>query len=67
GVGLKIHELPNLSPRSEVILEENMIVTCEPGIYIGGLGGVRIEDMVAVKENGCEILSSFTKELIICS
>lgn len=67
GVGLKIHELPNLSPRSEVILKENMIVTCEPGIYIGGIGGVRIEDMVAVKENGYENLSSFTKELIICS
>ena len=66
GVGLMIHEQPNLSPRSETVLVPNMIVTCEPGIYIQDFGGVRIEDMVAVKENGCENLTSSTKELIIC-
>ncbi len=52
GVGLLIHELPNLSPRSDVVLKENMVVTCEPGIYVPGFGGVRIEDMVCVKKNG---------------
>ena len=66
GVGLMIHEQPNLSPRSETVLMPNMIVTCEPGIYIPEFGGVRIEDMVVVKENGCENLTSSTKELIIC-
>lgn len=66
GVGLVIHELPNLSPASEITLCENMIVTCEPGIYVEGFGGVRIEDMVAVTKNGVENLASSPKELIIC-
>lgn len=65
GVGVQIHELPNLSPRSQVELTENMVVTCEPGIYIPGFGGVRIEDMVCVKADGCENFSaSCTKELL---
>lgn len=66
GVGLQIHELPNLSPMSDVILEENMVVTCEPGIYAEGFCGVRIEDMVVVKNGGLENLASSPKELIIC-
>ncbi len=66
GVGLMIHEMPNLSPVSEVILEENAVVTCEPGIYIEGLGGVRIEDMVVVKNGRIENLTASTKELIVC-
>lgn len=66
GVGLEIHELPNLSPSSDITLCENMIVTCEPGIYVDGLGGVRIEDMVAVTKDGCLNLASSPKELIIC-
>ena len=66
GVGLVIHELPNLSPASEITLCENMIVTCEPGIYVEGFGGVRIEDMVAVTKTGVENLASSPKELIIC-
>lgn len=65
GVGMLIHELPNLSPKSDIILEENMIVSCEPGIYIYGLGGVRIEDLVCVKNGGFENLTNLTKELII--
>jgi Xaa-Pro aminopeptidase len=64
GVGLLIHELPNLSPKSEILLEENMIVTCEPGIYIPDFGGVRIEDMICVKNDGNLNLTNATKELI---
>ena len=52
GVGLLVHELPNLSPKSEITLEENMVVSCEPGIYIPDFGGVRIEDLVCVKNGG---------------
>lgn len=64
GVGLLIHELPNLSPKSNIILKENMIVSCEPGIYIYGQYGVRIEDLICVKEDGCENLTKLTKDLI---
>ena len=66
GVGLQIHELPNLSPMSDIVLKENMVVTCEPGIYIENIGGVRIEDMVVVRKNGIDNLTSSPKELIIC-
>ena len=59
-----MHELPNLSPKSEIVLQENMVVSCEPGIYIPDFGGVRIEDLVVVKKDGCENLTSVTKELI---
>lgn len=64
GVGLEIHELPNLSPMSEIVLKTGMVVTCEPGIYIPDFGGVRIEDMVCVTENGCENFTHLSKELI---
>ena len=64
GVGLLIHEQPNLSPLSETILKPGMVVTCEPGIYIPDFGGVRIEDMVCVGEDGCENLTHLDKELI---
>ncbi len=64
GVGLLVHEFPNLSPRSEIVLLPNMIVSCEPGIYIPGFGGVRIEDLVCVTQDGCRNLSPVTKELI---
>lgn len=65
GVGLLIHEMPNLSPKSETILQPGMIVTCEPGIYIPDLGGVRIEDMVCVTEDGIENFTQLSKDLLI--
>ncbi|MGI5898606.1 MAG: M24 family metallopeptidase [Christensenellales bacterium] len=64
GVGLEIHEAPRLSAASEQVLKSGMIVTVEPGIYLPGKGGVRIEDLVLVTEEGCEILSKSTKQLI---
>lgn len=64
-VGLAIHENPNLNKREERILEPGMVITVEPGIYIPDWGGVRIEDMVLVTEDGCEILTQSPKELII--
>ena len=65
GVGVEIHEAPFLSPRSEEVLEEGMVVTVEPGIYLPGRGGVRIEDMIAVTQDGCENFYTVTKDLII--
>ena len=65
GVGLEIHEAPTLNPASTGELRENMAVTVEPGIYLAGKFGVRIEDLVIVKKDGCEILSSSDKALTI--
>ena len=64
-VGLNIHETPNLSPKSVSVLKSGNVVTVEPGIYIENTFGVRIEDMVVVRENGIENLTKSTKELII--
>lgn len=57
GVGLDIHELPNISRRDSTILKPGMVFSVEPGIYLNNEFGVRIEDVVVVTENGCEILS----------
>jgi len=57
GVGLAVHEGPRLRRKSETILEENMVVTVEPGIYLPGIGGVRLENMVRVTPTGCEVLN----------
>ncbi len=65
GVGLEIHEMPTLSPRGTAQLEEGMVVTIEPGIYIPGFGGVRIEDTVVVTGNGCQVITGADKQLLI--
>ncbi|WP_390485644.1 M24 family metallopeptidase, partial [Staphylococcus pseudintermedius] len=65
GIGLDIHELPGLSQKSDVVLEKNHCVTIEPGIYVEGLGGVRIEDDILITENGGERFTNCTKDLII--
>ena len=65
GVGLDIHEEPRFSPKCDVITAENMVITDEPGIYLPGQFGVRIEDLVVVKENGYRKLSQSDKKLII--
>lgn len=57
GIGREIHERPAISPTNHDILKEGMVFTVEPGVYIPGWGGIRIEDMVLVKKNGCEILT----------
>ncbi len=65
GVGLDIHEGPGLGPTSVEALEEGMVITVEPGIYIPGWGGVRIEDMVLVTKSGSRLLTSTNRDLVI--
>jgi Xaa-Pro aminopeptidase len=64
GVGIDIHEAPRLSRESSDTLAARNVVTVEPGIYLGGLGGIRIEDLVVITDGEPEILTSFTKELV---
>lgn len=64
GVGRQIHEMPRVSPMGTNKLEAGMVVTDEPGIYIPGFGGVRIEDLLVVTDGGCEVLSKSSKSLI---
>jgi Xaa-Pro aminopeptidase len=64
GLGLQVHEAPRLSAESSDTLETGNVVTIEPGIYLEGLGGVRIEDLAIVTDDGVEILTSFPKELV---
>jgi Xaa-Pro aminopeptidase len=61
GVGLEIHEGPTLSPLSESVLEPGMIVTIEPGIYLPGIGGIRVEDLLVVTDDGYENLTSLPR------
>ncbi len=64
GVGLEVHEAPTLGPRATAPLRVDEIVTVEPGIYVPGLYGVRIEDLVAVKTDGSDVFTTVTKELV---
>ena len=64
GVGLVVHELPVLGARSRDVLHAGAVVTIEPGVYLPGFGGVRIEDLVAVVDGGHRVLSHAPKELI---
>lgn len=64
GAGLQIHEQPNLSPRSETVLLPGAVVSVEPGIYIENFGGVRIEDLVIITENGLENMTRSEKKLL---
>jgi Xaa-Pro aminopeptidase len=57
GVGLAVHEKPGFGKTNSMVLEENMVVTIEPGIYLPGWGGVRLENMVRVTGDGCEVLN----------
>jgi Xaa-Pro aminopeptidase len=62
-----VHEAPRLSRESTDTLAAGNVVTVEPGVYLEGLGGIRIEDLVIVGEEGPEVLTSFTKDLVTVS
>jgi Xaa-Pro aminopeptidase len=65
GLGLEIHTSPRFSPQSEQVLEVNNVMTIEPGIYLAGWGGVRIEDDIIIGKDDCEILNQTTKDLVV--
>jgi Xaa-Pro aminopeptidase len=63
GIGLQVHEAPSVRPHSETLLEPGMVFTVEPGVYLPGWGGIRIEDDVLVTADGCEVLTHVRREL----
>jgi len=65
GLGLEIHEPPRLGLRDATRLQEGMAITIEPGVYLQGFGGIRIEDTVIVTKDGCEVLTPTSKELLV--
>jgi len=64
GLGLEIHEAPKIAAAQKQVLQPGMVITIEPGIYLPGKWGVRIEDTVVVTETGCEILTPCPKNLL---
>jgi Xaa-Pro aminopeptidase len=62
---MEVHEAPVMREGVDSVLEASSVVSVEPGIYLAGLGGVRIEDLVIVREDGPEILTPFPKDLIV--
>lgn len=65
GVGIDVHEEPRVSPKGSGMLKPGMVITIEPGIYLSGVGGVRIEDMILISKEGSKVLTTSTKEKII--
>jgi Xaa-Pro aminopeptidase len=65
GLGLEIHEAPRIGRKDKTRLQAGMVITIEPGAYVEGLGGMRIEDTVLVTKNGCEVLTPTSKELMV--
>jgi Xaa-Pro aminopeptidase len=63
GLGLEIHEPPRIGKKEKTPLVNGMTITIEPGVYLEGFGGIRVEDTVAVTDNGCEVLTPTSKEL----
>lgn len=63
GIGINVHEFPDVSAANEMICQAGMVFSIEPGIYLDGKFGVRIEDLVLVTEDGCEVLNAYPKEL----
>jgi Xaa-Pro aminopeptidase len=65
GVGLAVHEDPTINAENKNVLQEGMVFTIEPGIYVPNLGGVRLEDMVRVTSQGAEVLTYLPKNLVV--
>jgi Xaa-Pro dipeptidase len=64
GLGIDVHEFPSIHQANDQGLQEGMVFTIEPGIYLPGVGGVRIEDDVVITKDGCQVLTRYPKELI---
>jgi Xaa-Pro dipeptidase len=64
GLGIDVHEFPSIHQANDQVLQEGMVFTIEPGIYLPGVGGVRIEDDVVITKDGCQVLTRYPKELI---
>lgn len=65
GLGIEVHEFPWVRKGGETVLKAGHVISIEPGIYLPGVGGVRIEDLILIKEGGCEILTETPKELVV--